>query len=101
MSVAPGRDPELEALLEYMRASRGFDFTGYKRASLARRIDKRLQAVHVESYAEYRAYLEATPEEFERLFDAGENVVKLEALFRSSLEGVSHSVTETQRRATR
>ena len=35
----------LEVLLDYLRRSRGFDFTGYKRASLSRRIDKRMQVV--------------------------------------------------------
>ncbi len=63
------RDPELEALLDYLKRHRGFDFTGYKRASLARRIQKRMQAVPVDSYALYRAYLESNPAEFEDLFD--------------------------------
>ena len=40
-------DPGLEALLEYLRESRGFDFTGYKRGSLSRRIAKRMQDVGV------------------------------------------------------
>ena len=31
------RDPAFEALLEFLKRSRGFDFTGYKRASLERR----------------------------------------------------------------
>ncbi len=39
----PELDPELEALLEYLKRSRGFDFTGYKRSSLMRRIRKRMQ----------------------------------------------------------
>ena len=37
----PGTEPDeagLEDLLEFIRDSRGFDFTGYKRASLARRV---------------------------------------------------------------
>src|SRR5439155_355840 len=33
----------LEALLEHLRGSRGFDFTGYKRSSLARRVSKRVK----------------------------------------------------------
>jgi CheR methyltransferase, all-alpha domain len=31
-----------EALLEHLKRIRGFDFTGYKRSSLIRRIDKRM-----------------------------------------------------------
>ena len=38
-------DRGLEVLLDYLRRSRGFDFTGYKRASLSRRIEKRMRAV--------------------------------------------------------
>ena len=38
----------LEALLEFLKRSRGFDFTGYKRASLERRIRKRMEAVGVD-----------------------------------------------------
>ena len=34
--------PDFEALLHYLKESRGFDFTGYKRVSLQRRIDKRM-----------------------------------------------------------
>ena len=29
---------EFEALLDYLKHSRGFDFTGYKRSSLMRRV---------------------------------------------------------------
>ena len=45
-------DRDLEVLLDYLRRSRGFDFTGYKRTSLTRRIDKRMQEVGVDGYAE-------------------------------------------------
>jgi chemotaxis methyl-accepting protein methylase len=38
-------DRDLEVVLDYLRRSRGFDFTGYKRASLSRRIEKRMRAV--------------------------------------------------------
>ena len=38
-------EQDLEVLLDYLRRSRGFDFTGYKRTSLTRRIDKRMQVV--------------------------------------------------------
>jgi two-component system CheB/CheR fusion protein len=32
------RDPALEELLTFIKEERGFDFTGYKRPSLMRRI---------------------------------------------------------------
>ena len=59
----------LEGLLEHIRDTRGFDFTGYKRSTLTRRIDKRVQAVGAASYADYQDYLEVHPDEFARLFD--------------------------------
>src|SRR5262245_15858731 len=60
---------DLEALLEYLKRTRGFDFTAYKRASLIRRIQKRLQLVKVENYIEYLDYLQVHPEEFTLLFN--------------------------------
>ncbi|HWC42555.1 MAG TPA: CheR family methyltransferase [Actinomycetota bacterium] len=61
--------PEFEALLQYLKRSRGFDFTGYKRASLTRRIDKRMQIVGADSYLGYLDHLEVDPEEFTQLFN--------------------------------
>jgi two-component system, chemotaxis family, CheB/CheR fusion protein len=60
----------LEILLEYIRDSRGFDFTGYKRPSLTRRIDKRMAELKIESHQEYLEHLEANPPEFVELFNA-------------------------------
>jgi two-component system, chemotaxis family, CheB/CheR fusion protein len=65
----PERDPELEALLEHIREERGFDFTGYKRSSLSRRIQRQMQDGRIESYAAYRDYLEQHQDEFVRLFN--------------------------------
>ncbi|MBV8980447.1 MAG: hypothetical protein JO086_06080, partial [Acidimicrobiia bacterium] len=62
-------DPDLEHLLGYLRDARGFDFSGYKRGSLARRITKRMQAVGVDDYPSYQALLEAQPVEFAELFN--------------------------------
>src|SRR5262249_5310913 len=50
--------------------SRGFDFSGYKRNSIRRRIGKRLEELEIESYSDYRDYLEVHPDEFTTLFDA-------------------------------
>jgi two-component system, chemotaxis family, CheB/CheR fusion protein len=62
-------DRDLEVLLDYLRRSRGFDFTGYKRTSLSRRIDKRMQAVGADGYLSYLDHLEVDPEEFTHLFN--------------------------------
>jgi two-component system CheB/CheR fusion protein len=60
---------DVEVLLDYLRRNRGFDFTGYKRTSLTRRIDKRMQEVGIPSYLDYVDYLEVVPEEFTHLFN--------------------------------
>src|SRR3712207_178983 len=60
---------DLDAVLEYLKTARGFDFTGYKRASIGRRIAKRLEAVGVSSHAEYLDYLQVHPDEFPVLFN--------------------------------
>lgn len=62
-------DPEFEALLRYIQEARSLDFRGYKRTSLKRRIALRMEAVSVEDFAGYRAYLEAQPGEFEHLLN--------------------------------
>lgn len=59
----------VDPLLEYLKNTRGFDFTGYKRASLERRIVKRMQTVGVPTFADYIDYLEVHPEEFAALFN--------------------------------
>ena len=62
-------DGSFDTLLDYLKQSRGFDFTGYKRASLARRILKQMQQHRLESYPEYLDYLEVHPDEFLALFN--------------------------------
>jgi two-component system, chemotaxis family, CheB/CheR fusion protein len=68
VSTAPP-DPAFEALLEFLKRSRGFDFTGYKRTSLERRFQRRMHALGCQSYGDYLDYLEVHPAEFDALFD--------------------------------
>src|SRR5215472_3763827 len=65
----PEVDSTLEELLVFIRDSRGFDFTGYKRSSLARRIRKRMHEAGVADYLDYRDRLESSAEEFGHLFN--------------------------------
>jgi two-component system, chemotaxis family, CheB/CheR fusion protein len=67
--AAPPENGELETLLEYINERRNFDFRGYKRASLTRRIFKRMQALDVDDYQHYMEMLEANPGEFADLFN--------------------------------
>ncbi|MEV0619772.1 CheR family methyltransferase [Nonomuraea sp. NPDC050404] len=61
---------EFDDLLLLLKETRGFDFTGYKRNTLIRRIARRLEALKLRDYGEYRDLLELEPEEFTRLFDS-------------------------------
>ncbi|MDQ1497061.1 MAG: two-component system, chemotaxis family, CheB/CheR fusion protein [Actinomycetota bacterium] len=60
---------DFEELLEYLKRNRGFDFTGYKRASLVRRVTARMRSVGAESFREYLDLLQVDPGEFTALFD--------------------------------
>ena len=66
---APRADAEFEHLLKYLGQSRGFDFTGYKRPSLMRRVTQRMHTVNVEEFGDYVEYLEVHPAEFTFLFN--------------------------------
>jgi two-component system CheB/CheR fusion protein len=62
-------DPQFEALLLHLKETRGFDFTGYKRSSLMRRVGRRMAQVNVGDYQEYLDYLQVNAEEFTALFN--------------------------------
>ena len=70
MSPSPKDRPDgLSDLLQYLKDSRGFDFSGYKQTSLERRIQKRMAEVKVDRYPDYIDYLEVNPDEFTELFN--------------------------------
>ena len=62
-------DKDFENLLEFIRESRGFDFNGYKRTTLVRRVGKRAGELGIETFAAYHDYLQSNPDEFPILFD--------------------------------
>ena len=63
-------DPAFEGLLQYLKRTRGIDFTGYKRPTLMRLTNKRMQRVGAESFIDYLDYIEANALEINHLFDA-------------------------------
>jgi two-component system, chemotaxis family, CheB/CheR fusion protein len=69
VTVEPRPAATLDALLEFIKEQRGFDFTGYKRSSIERRVTKRMNEVGVERYEDYLDYLELHSEEFAELFN--------------------------------
>ncbi len=62
-------DQELDLLLNKIFIERGLNFNDYKKASLKRRIKKRLDANNLSSYFEYIGFIDEQPGEYERLFD--------------------------------
>jgi two-component system CheB/CheR fusion protein len=75
-------DAEFEDLLTYLKEVRGFDFTGYKRATLVRRVQRRMHDTGDADYAEYRDRLELDPEEFTALFNT--ILINVTSFFRDS-----------------
>jgi two-component system CheB/CheR fusion protein len=67
--MSAGEDGTLDRLLEFIKATRGFDFTGYKRSSIERRVAKRMAEVDVARYEDYVDYLELHSGEFAELFN--------------------------------
>ena len=73
-------DESFEALLRYMRDSRGFDFTGYKRTSLMRRVRHRMTQAGYDSFDRYMDVLQASSDEFSALFNT--ILINVTAFFR-------------------
>src|SRR4051812_17935148 len=63
-------DERFESLLGFLQQQRGFDFTGYKRPSLMRRVLRRMHLMGVQGFDAYSDYLQVHPEEFPQLFNA-------------------------------
>lgn len=79
----PHKDVDFENLLQYLRTNRGFDFTGYKRSTLMRRVTKQMQYLNIENFANYQDYLEVHPDEFKTLFNT--ILINVTAFFRDPL----------------
>lgn len=73
-------DESFEALLRYVRDSRGFDFTGYKRTSLVRRVRHRMDQAGYKTFEEYLDVLQASSDEFVALFNT--ILINVTAFFR-------------------
>jgi two-component system CheB/CheR fusion protein len=61
---------DFDDLLLMLKETRGFDFTGYKKSTLQRRVRRRMALVNVATFNEYRDYLELQPDEYTLLFDS-------------------------------
>ena len=61
--------PELSALLYYLKQNCGCDLTGYKRSTLLRRFQVRMQSININSYQDYLKYLHSHDDEWIALLD--------------------------------
>jgi two-component system, chemotaxis family, CheB/CheR fusion protein len=84
-------DPTFESLLRYLKEQRGFDFTGYKRQSLMRRVRREMASVSVDTFEEYQDYLAMNPQEFTALFNTV--LINVTSFFRDA-EAWEHLRTE-------
>jgi two-component system, chemotaxis family, CheB/CheR fusion protein len=80
--VSDEDDPAFEALLVHLRDARGFDFTGYKRASLTRRVERRMAQLGMTGHGEYLDHLEVHQAEFTALFNT--ILINVTAFFRDA-----------------
>lgn len=64
-----GDEDFLRRILAHLRSRTGQDFSGYKRATLMRRIARRMQVTHTERVDEYLAYLRDHADEVYALFN--------------------------------
>ncbi len=89
----PGdRDAELARLFALLRASTGVDFTHYKRATVARRIERRMALRGLERREDFLRHLGDNPAEVQALFR--DFLIPVTAFFRdpSAFEAVRHTV---------
>ena len=60
----------LQAILDYLRENRGFDFSGYRLSMIERRLMQRFSAKGNKDRVSYLQYLKGHPDELDRLVDA-------------------------------
>ncbi len=63
-----GAIEELHRIVNFLRARTGHDFSSYKRATVMRRVLRRMQVSRSESLKQYSEYLRNSPEEAQDLF---------------------------------
>jgi two-component system CheB/CheR fusion protein len=80
MAAKEPTDAVVETILDRIREARNIDFRNYKRATLRRRIERRIAARDCKSAADYRAILESDPSEFDALISA--MLIKVTSFFR-------------------
>lgn len=71
---------DLRRIVGFLRARTGHDFSSYKRATVMRRVLRRMQVCRITSLEEYGKYVRDTPEEANELF--GDLLISVTQFFR-------------------
>ncbi len=71
----------LDSLLEKVYQDSGWDFREYKRGTVTRRLERRLRATGTVTHLNYMQFLDAHPEEYQRL--AEDLTIKTSGFLRS------------------
>lgn len=77
---ADGAANDLRRLVGFLHARTGHDFSSYKRATVMRRVLRRMQVCRIASIAEYAEMVRTTPEEAHELF--GDLLISVTSFFR-------------------
>jgi len=80
-TVAEHEAVVLDLLLEKVHRDRGYDFRGYKRGTVMRRLERRLYATGSRTYLDYIQFLDTHPEEYQKL--AEYLTIKVSGFFRN------------------
>ena len=83
----PGPEGALQKVFGILRTHTGHDFSGYKRTSIQRRIERRMAVTQINRLDDYVRYLQANP-------------LEVETLFRELLIGVTNFFRDPQAYAT-
>ena len=77
---ADGAEADLRRIIAFLRARIGHDFSNYKRATLLRRVGRRMQVTRRPDMGSYAEYLVTNPEEAQELF--GDLLISVTQFFR-------------------
>ncbi len=73
---------DLRRIVGFLRARTGHDFSSYKRATVMRRVARRMQVARLDSLSAYADHLQTTPEEAQNLFS--DLLISVTQFFRDS-----------------
>ena len=91
---ADGSANELRRIVAFLRARTGHDFSGYKRATVMRRVIRRMQVCRTDTLAGYADYLLTTPEETKELLS--DLLISVTSFFREprAFDALEHCVVK-------